>query len=67
MFERKIIYFLTHQFKHVLVLKFINLVEVHLVMLHTKYQGFRPHGFRQEDFFTFSLYKPIHVDVKHVN
>ena len=24
-------------------------------MLHTKYQGSRPCGFRQEDFFTFSL------------
>ena len=26
------------------------------MMLHTKYQGFRPCGFRQEDFFRFSLY-----------
>ena len=26
------------------------------LMLHTKYQGFRPAGFRQEDFFMFSLY-----------
>ena len=26
------------------------------MMLHTKYQGFRPCGFRQEDFFMFSLY-----------
>ena len=34
-----------------------NLVEVHLVMLHTQYQGSRHCGFRQEDFFTFSLYK----------
>ena len=33
-------------------------------MLHTKYQGSRPCGFRQEDFFMFSLYMPI--DVKHV-
>ena len=24
-----------------------------------QYQGYRPFGFRQEDFFTFSLYKPI--------
>ena len=23
------------------------------------YKGFRPSGFRQEDFFTFSVYKPI--------
>ena len=29
------------------------------MMLHTKYQGSRPCGFRQEDFFTFSLYKPM--------
>ena len=28
-----------------------NLVRVHYVMLHTKYQGCRPCGFRQEDFF----------------
>ena len=27
--------------------------------LSTKYQGSRPCGFRQEDFFTFSCYKPI--------
>ena len=25
----------------------------------SKYQGFRPCGFRQEDYFTFSLYKPM--------
>ena len=31
-----------------------NLVEVHLVMLHTKYQGSRRYGFRQEDFSMFS-------------
>ena len=31
-----------------------NLVEVHLVMLHTKYLGSSPFGFRQEDFFIFS-------------
>ena len=30
-----------------------NLVEVHRVMLHTKYQGSRSFGFRQEFFFTF--------------
>ena len=29
------------------------------MMLHTKYQGYRPYGFRQEDFFMFSLYKPM--------
>ena len=28
-------------------------------MIHTKYQGSSPRGFRQEDFFTFSLYKPM--------
>ena len=28
----------------------INLLEVHLVMLHPKYQGSRPCGFRQEIF-----------------
>ena len=33
-----------------------NLVEVHQVMLHAKYQGSRPYGFRQEDFFMFTLY-----------
>ena len=27
-----------------------NMVEVHWLMLHTKYQGSRPCGFRQEDF-----------------
>ena len=26
------------------------------MMLHIKYQGSRPSGFRQEDFFMFSLY-----------
>ena len=35
------------------------MVEVHLVMLNTNYQGSWPPGFRQEDFFTFSLYKPM--------
>ena len=30
-----------------------NLVEVHRVMLHTKYQCSRPYSFRQEDFFMF--------------
>ena len=31
-----------------------NLVDVHYAMLHTKYQGSRPCGFRQEDFSCFS-------------
>ena len=35
-----------------------NLVEVHKVMLHTKYKNSRPYGFRQ-DFLYFSLYKPM--------
>ena len=26
---------------------------IHKVMLHTKYHGSRPNGFRQEDFFMF--------------
>ena len=26
---------------------------IHKVMLHIKYHGFRPNGFRQEDFFMF--------------
>ena len=30
-----------------------NLVEVHWVMLHIKYQGSRPSGFRQADFKVF--------------
>ena len=36
----------------------INLVEVHKMMLHTKYQDSRPCGFRQGDFFHV-FYKPI--------
>ena len=36
-----------------------NLVDVYLVMLHTKYQDSMPCGFRQKDFFTFSLYKSM--------
>ena len=32
-----------------------NLVEVHCVMLPTKYQGSRPYDFRQKDFFMFFL------------
>ena len=31
------------------------------MMLHTKYQGSMPCGFRQEDFLMFSLYKPSGV------
>ena len=30
-----------------------------LIMLHTKYQGSMPCGFRQDDFFHVSLYKPM--------
>ena len=37
-----------------------NLVEVHRMMLHTKYQGL---GFRQEDFF---MFLPIKAYVKPV-
>ena len=33
------------------------------MMLHTKYQGSRPCGFRPEDFF---MFLPILVYVKHV-
>ena len=33
------------------------------MMLHTKYEGFRPCGFRQEDFF---MVLPIDSYVKHV-
>ena len=33
------------------------------MLLHTKYQGPRPCGFRQEDFF---MFLPILVYVKHV-
>ena len=36
-----------------------NLVEVRKMMLHTKYQGSKPGGFRQEDGFMYSIYKPI--------
>ena len=32
-------------------------------MLHTKYQGSNPYGFRQEDFF---MLIPIYAYVKHV-
>ena len=32
------------------------LLEVHKVMLHTKYQSSRPYAFRQEDFFYVSPY-----------
>ena len=34
------------------------------MMLHTKYEGSRPCGFRQEDFF---MVFPIQAYVKHVN
>ena len=43
-----------------------SLVDVHRVTLHTKhtkYQGSRPYGFRQEDFF---MILPIKVNVKHM-
>ena len=40
---------------------FTNLLEVHKVMLHTKYQSSRPYGFRQEDFF---MFLPIKAYVK---
>ena len=33
-----------------------NFVDVHKVMLHTKYQGSRPCGFRQEDCFSHFAY-----------
>ena len=36
-----------------------NLAVVHLVMIHTRYQGSKPCGFEQDEFFTFSLYKPM--------
>ena len=36
---------------------------IHKVMLHTKYQGSRPCGFRQEDFF---MFLPIKAYVKPV-
>ena len=34
-------------------LNWTNMVEVHKMMLHTKYQGSRPCGFRQENLFMF--------------
>ena len=40
-----------------------NLIEVHQMMLHTKYQGSRPCGFRQEDFF---MFPPLKANVKPV-
>ena len=40
-----------------------NLVEVFQMMLHTKYQGSRPCGFIQEDFF---MFLPIKAYVKPV-
>ena len=36
-----------------------NLNEVHYVMLYTIYQRSRSCVFRQDDFFMFSLYKPV--------
>ena len=33
------------------------------MMLHTKYQGSKPYGFRQEDF---SMFFPINAYVRHV-
>ena len=36
-----------------------NLLKIYWFMLHTKYQGFRPCGFRQEDYSWFSPYKPM--------
>ena len=36
---------------------------IHKVMLHTKYHGSRPNGFRQEDVF---MFLPFYVNVKHV-
>ena len=38
-----------------------NLVEVHWVMLHTKYQGYRPSGFRPRFFLIFSHLWPRYV------
>ena len=38
-----------------------NFIEVHQMMLHTKYQGSRPCGFRQEDFF---MFPPLKAYVK---
>ena len=40
-----------------------TLVEVHKVMLHTKYQGSKPYSFRQKIFSCF----PYNAYVKHVN
>ena len=40
-----------------------KLVEVHQMMLQTNYQGSRPCGFRQEDFF---MFLPIKAYVKPV-
>ena len=34
-------------------------VGYHHTLLHTKYTGFRPCGFREEDFLCFSYYKPM--------
>ena len=40
-----------------------NLVEVYQMMLRNKYQGSRPCGFRQEDFF---MFLPLKAYVKPV-
>ena len=42
-----------------------NMIEVLKVMLHTKYHSSRPSGFRQEDFFKFSIYKPMYNICPH--
>ena len=36
------------------------------MMLHTKYQGSRPCGFRQEDFFMFSLFRSF-LSIQYVH
>ena len=43
----------------IILTNLVEMVEVHYMMLHTKYQGSKPCGFRQEDFFMFSLYRPM--------
>ena len=40
-----------------MTLPVVNLAEVYEVMLHTKYQGFRPSDFRQDVFPYLSLFK----------
>ena len=36
-----------------------NLMEVHLMMVHAKYQGYRLNDYRADDFQRFFLYKPM--------